>query len=84
MDVLHTFLLDTCKHILKIVTPKKNAQRRSEILARIKVFSTSGFTIKMYEVCQYYHSFIGCDFYGWFQVCIVILCFGRGMERVVL
>ena len=87
MEVLHTFLLGTCKYILKIVMPKMRAQIRSKILARIKVFSTSGFTTKMYgNVCQFYQSFVGRDFKGWSQMCIFILSpyLSEGDKKVVL
>ena len=87
VEVLHTFLLGTCKHILKNVMPKMSAQIRSEILARIKAFSTSGFTTKMYgNVCQYYQSFVGRDFKGWSQMCIFILSpyLSEGDKKVVL
>ena len=89
VEVLHTFLLGTCKHILKNVMPKMSAQIRSEILARIKAFSTSGFTTKMYgNVCQYmyYQSFVGRDFKGWSQMCIFILSahLSEGDKKVLL
>ena len=74
MEVLHTLLLGTCKHILKILMPKFSAQQKREILARIRAFNTSGFNTKMYgNVCQYYQSFVGRDFKGWAQMCLFIL-----------
>ncbi|KAL5494053.1 hypothetical protein EMCRGX_G015323 [Ephydatia muelleri] len=74
VEVLHTLLLGTCKHILKILMPKFSAQQKREILARIRAFNTSGFNTKMYgNVCQYYQSFVGRDFKGWAQMCLFIL-----------
>ena len=74
MEVLHTLLLGTCKHILKIIMPEFCPKIRKEILARIKAFNTSGFSTKMYgNVCQYYNSFVGRDFKGWSQMCAFIL-----------
>lgn len=74
LEVLHTLLLGTCKHILKIMMPEFSPKIRKEILARIKAFNTSGFSTKMYgNVCQYYNSFVGRDFKAWTQMCAFIL-----------
>ena len=74
VEVLHTLLLGTCKHILKIMMPEFSPKIRKEILARIKAFNTSGFSTKMYgNVCQYYNSFVGRDFKAWTQMCAFIL-----------
>ena len=63
VEMLHTQLLGTCKHILKIIMPEFSPKIRKEILARIKAFNTSGFSTKLYgNVCQYYNSFVGRDF----------------------
>ena len=74
MEVLHTILLGTCKHILKILMPKLSSQQKREICARIRAFDTSGFNTKLNgNLCQYYKSFVGRDFKGWAQISIFIL-----------
>lgn len=60
VEVLHTILLGSCKHILKVVMPKMTAQQKTEILARVRAFDMSGFQTRLYgNVCRYYQSFVG-------------------------
>ena len=74
MEVLHTLLLGTCMHILKIIMPEFCPKIRKRILARIKAFNTSGFSTKLYgSVCKYYNSFVGRDFKGGSHMCAFIL-----------
>ena len=74
VEILHTKLLGTCKHILQNIMPEFSPKIRKEILARIKAFNTSDFSTKLYgNVCQYYNSFAGRDFKGWTQMCAFIL-----------
>eukprot|EP00731_Ephydatia_muelleri_P035783 Em0160g4a len=49
VEILHTKLLGTCKHILQNIMPEFSPKIRKEILARIKAFNTSGFSTKLYE-----------------------------------
>ncbi|KAL5500020.1 hypothetical protein EMCRGX_G011511 [Ephydatia muelleri] len=48
VEILHTKLLGTCKHILQNIMPEFSPKIRKEILARIKAFNTSGFSTKLY------------------------------------
>ena len=74
IEVLHTLLLGICKYILKQVTSGSSARQKVEILARVKLFDTSGFQTKMYgNISQHYKSFIGRDFKGWSQMVLFIL-----------
>eukprot|EP00731_Ephydatia_muelleri_P033322 Em0027g70a len=49
VEILHTKLLGTCKHILQNIMPEFSPKIRKEILARIKAFNTSDFSTKLYE-----------------------------------
>ena len=54
--------------------PDFTHDQQAEILARIRAFIKSGFTMKMYgNACYYYNSFVGHDFKAWSQMAIFIL-----------
>lgn len=69
VEVLHTILLGPCKYLLKTIMPSLTHQNKQEILARLRSFSTSGLSGKMYgNVCDHYGSFVGRDYKAWSEV----------------
>lgn len=74
VEVLHTILLGPCKYFLKVVMPTLSKVQKGEILARMKSFSLSGFSVRVYgNVCQHYKSFVGRDYKAWTQMVLFIL-----------
>ena len=51
VEVLHTKLLGTCKYVLNEVMSGLSRRQKSEILARVKAFNTSGFKTKNVWKC---------------------------------
>ena len=48
--------------------------QKAEILARLKAFHTSGFSVKLCgNVCYYYQSFCGRYFKAWIQMALFII-----------
>lgn len=87
MEVLHTILLGSCKHIMQVIIPKLTARQKLEVQARVRAFNTSGFTTKLYgSVCYYYQSFVGRDFKGWAQMSLFVLnpYLSNGDKKVLL
>ena len=71
VEELHTKLLHICTKGNNVRAVKK---AKSEILARVKAYNTSGFKIKMYgNVCRHFKSFVGRDFKGWTQMAMFIV-----------
>ena len=87
VEVLHTKLLGTCKYVLKEVMSGLSIRQKSEVLARVKAFNTSGFKTKMYgNVCRHSKSFVGRDFKGWTQMAMFIVgpYLSEGQKKVYL
>ena len=73
-EALHTLPLGPAKHLLREEMPLLSKGQKAEILARLKAFHTSGFSVKLYgNVCYYYQSFCGRDFKAWVQMALFII-----------
>ena len=73
-EALHTLPLGPAKHLLREQMPLLSKGQKAEILARLKAFHTSGFSVKLYgNVCYYYQSFCGRDFKAWVQMALFII-----------
>eukprot|EP00731_Ephydatia_muelleri_P019481 Em0012g306a len=73
-EALHTLPLGPAKHLLREEMPLLSKGQKAEILAILKAFHTSGFSVKLYgNVCYYYQSFCGRDFKAWVQMALFII-----------
>ncbi|KAL5488817.1 hypothetical protein EMCRGX_G017821 [Ephydatia muelleri] len=73
-EALHTLPLGPAKHLLREEMPLLSKGQKAEILAILKAFHTSGFSVKLYgNVCYYYQCFCGRDFKAWVQMALFII-----------
>uniref|UniRef100_A0A1X7UVS3 C2H2-type domain-containing protein n=1 Tax=Amphimedon queenslandica TaxID=400682 RepID=A0A1X7UVS3_AMPQE len=72
IEALHTILLGTSKYMVREFMNKRSPKEKTEIVARIKAFSYSGFTSRVSSNIKYFKSFVGRDFKSLMQMALHI------------
>ena len=73
-EALHTLPLGPAKHLLREEMPLLSKGQKAEILARLKAFHTSGFSVKLWECLLLLSVFLWeRDFKAWVQMALFII-----------
>lgn len=74
IESLHTLLLGPYKYLLKSTIPTLSKGQKEEVLARVRAFNYSGFTVKLQgNVIRHHSSFVGRDYKAWAQMALFII-----------